>query len=218
MIRLRSLLFLPLLVLPLLGNACAQANELADDDDGIGTQTDAGDSGATTSRDSGPASPPKGSSSSSSGSADGGSSSGSSSGGSSSGGAACDPVQCAAAQDLGSMAGDGGSTADFGDTSVSGTQSKWVKFRVKDTFDGGSIISWSMHFSPAAGAEYEVRLYESASCGGSGKVITQDPYFEQWGDSVGVVDDHSYYVEVRQVGGGCPSAASWTLELTGDTQ
>lgn len=232
--RARALALFAIFSLPVLGVACAEAGVEGLDDDDVLPAPDPGDASVPVRPDSGPASPPRGSSSSSGGSSDGGSSGrssdgGSSDGGSSSGGSSsgsnsgqpdvCSGATCAGATDLGTMSGDDGAPA----RSTSGNQSKWVTVSVKDTAFGGLDISWTLHFVPAAGVDYEVRVADAsgASCSTTTVVVPPaqyDTYENHWtDDQVGVDDGHDVYVQVKQIGGSCPSATQWTLRIEGNT-
>ncbi len=222
-----------LLALPVLGSACATGDLIEDDGDEIvGARGDAGnDSGVTIRPDSGPASPPKGSSSSSGETADAGqdggstSSGGSSSGGSSSGGTTtgepdvCTGATCGGATDLGRINGDDGSPT----VTATGTQSKWVTVEIYDSALGGVDISWGLNFVPAAGVDYEIRVADAqnATCSTATKIIPPAKYTSyenNWTDDTPLVNDgHRVYLQVKQISGACPSAAPWTLKITGNT-
>ena len=227
-VRLRPLALVSLLSLPLLAFACAEAGEEGlEQEDPVSTPPGAGDSGTTTRSDGGPATPPKGSSSSS-GSVDGGGSSGSSSGGidagtdggsdgGSSGG--CTEAVCSAATDLGEINGDTGSDS----VTTQGTSSKWVAVFVKDTAFGSVEISYSLTFVPPPGVDYELRIADAkdATCSSTTAVIPPARYGSHendWTDAeLAVNDGHQLYVYVKQTSGACPASAPWKLTIQGNT-
>jgi hypothetical protein len=132
--------------------------------------------------------------------------------------ATCEARGCAQAEDLGSIAGDMG-----GDDvrSRQGSGSAWFKIHVAEQYYLGADMKVSATLVSPQGANYDVALYESNTCGGEAIMKstqpagTTDNATDEWIDFPVSDDSRDFLIEVKHVSGSCEGSGKWTLLVSG---
>lgn len=138
------------------------------------------------------------------------------------GGQACDlsaPNACESAEELESIAGDGGSDT----RTAKGATSKWFKILVTEPSFSSTNPSFTATLTSPPGTNFDLFAYEGdaamTNCSKSPSKAFGEPeaFSASWTDTVGSDDDLWWVLEVRGVDGGACEGASWSLTVEGNT-